>query len=117
MALWPPTLADASSVCPTENSPPVLSHTLKAQEHKNAMSQRSCRVKIFVRPASCLYCRTKQVLRMSRLSCRRRALTAQRDMGQKDVIEVLTVSSSVVRARSPFFFRSGHCQLAQFTSR
>src|SRR5262249_35984198 len=65
MALWPPALADASSFCPTENSQPVLSHTLKAQKHKNAMSQRSCRAKIFVRPASHLHCTTKANLCMS----------------------------------------------------
>src|SRR5215470_11230832 len=65
MALLPPALADASSFCPTENSQPVLSHTLKAQEHKNAMSQRSCRAKIFVRPAPHLHCATKFCLRMS----------------------------------------------------
>ena len=100
MALWPPALADASSFCPTENfqvssitdllpsvrahrairgSQPVLSHTLKDQEHKNAMSQRSCRAKIFVRPASHQHCTTKATFRMSippgkRYPCDRGAL-------------------------------------------
>src|SRR5262249_50154703 len=79
MALWPPALADASSFCPTENSQPVLSHTLKAQEHKNAMSQRSCRAKIFVRPASHLHCNTKRNLRMSMVQVDRRAGPQERE--------------------------------------
>ena len=84
MALWPPTLADASSFCPTENSPPVLSHTLKDQKHKNAMSQRSYRAKIFVRPASYLHCATKGSLRISRPRRQRCGLTAMRSIRPKE---------------------------------